>query len=51
MAVRELVSVPGLAARAKLRGVMGDPGARVVDLLRTKRRRFAPTVSGEQNAP
>ena len=39
--LRELLSVPGFVASAKLRGIFGDPKARIVQLRRRKKRPFA----------
>ena len=39
--LRELLSVPGFVASARLKGIFGDPKARVVQLRRRKKRPFA----------
>ena len=42
--LRELLSVPGFVASAKLKGIFGDPKARVVQLRRRKKQPFAQIV-------
>ena len=42
--LRELFSFPGFVAAATLKGVFGDPKARIVPLRRRKKRPCAPTA-------
>ena len=42
--LKELLSVPGFVALAKLKGIFGDPKARVVQLRRRKKQPFAQIV-------
>lgn len=42
--VRELFSMPGFVANATLDGVFGDSHARIITLLRRKKRPSVPTV-------
>jgi hypothetical protein len=39
-----LFSFPGFRARSRLQGIFGDPPARLVTLVRRKKRRCAPAV-------
>lgn len=41
-----LFSFPGFRARSQLQGIFGDPHARLVTLVRRKKRRCAPGVGG-----
>ena len=42
--LRELFSFPGFYALSRLEGVFGDPKARIVELKRQKKERYAPVV-------
>ena len=42
--LRELFSFPGFYAKQQLQGVFGDPKARIVELQRQKKERYAPDV-------
>ena len=43
--LRELFSVPGFYAKQQLQGVFGDPKARIVELKRQKKERYAQVVA------
>ena len=45
-----LFSFPGFRARSRLQGIFGDPHARLVVLVRRKKRRCAP-AAGPATAP
>jgi hypothetical protein len=42
--LRELFSFPGFNAQGQLQGVFGDPKARIVELRRQKKERYAQAV-------
>lgn len=42
----ELYSFPGFRAKAKFKGVFGDPHARIVELRRVQKKRHAPSAGG-----
>jgi hypothetical protein len=42
--LRELFSFPGFYAKQQLQGVFGDPKARIVELKRQKKERYAQDV-------
>jgi hypothetical protein len=44
--LRELFSFPGFYAQGQLKGVFGDPKARIVELRRQKKGRYVPDVVG-----
>jgi hypothetical protein len=46
----ELYSFPGFRAKAKFKGVFGDPHARIVDLRRVQKKRHALSAGGVRGA-